>query len=49
VLKKGFLTVNEVPAVLKSMLGEVEMNNDLQIQLGEEGALSEESLIQKHS
>lgn len=33
--------MNEVPAILKSTLGEVEINNNLQIQLGEEGALSE--------
>ena len=42
VLNKGFLVVQEVPQFLKSFLGEVELNNNLQLQLGEEGALASE-------
>jgi len=30
VLKKGYLAVEEVPAALKTLLGEVEINNELQ-------------------
>jgi len=29
-LKKGYLNVEEVPAALKTLLGEVEINNELQ-------------------
>lgn len=31
VLKKGYLAVEEVPAALKTLLGEVEINNELQM------------------
>jgi len=30
-LKKGYLAVEEVPAALKMLLGEVEINNGLQL------------------
>ena len=39
-LSKGFLTVDEMPTVMKAMLGEVELNNGLQLQLEEEGAVT---------
>jgi hypothetical protein len=32
-LKKGYLCVEEAPAALKTLLGEVEINNELQTQL----------------
>ena len=41
-LNKGFLTVDEMPTVMKAMLGEVELNNNLTVQVEEEGALSSE-------
>lgn len=42
VLNKGYLVIEEAPQFFKSFLGEVELNNNLQLQLGEEGALAEE-------
>lgn len=42
VLNKGYLIVEEAPQFLKSFLGEVELNNNLQVQLGEEGAIVQE-------
>ena len=34
VLNEGFLDVAKVPSLLKMLVGEVEVNNDLQVQLG---------------
>lgn len=42
VLKKNYLLVEEAPQFLKSFLGEVEINNNLQVQLGEEGSIAQE-------
>lgn len=42
VLNKNYLLVEEAPQFLKSFLGEVELNNNLQVQLGEEGSIAQE-------
>lgn len=48
VLKKGFLLANEVPQCLRMLLGEVEINNALQVQLEEQGALANYSQLKHH-
>jgi hypothetical protein len=43
VLKEGFIPVAKGPVFLRNLVDSVEISNNLQLQLDEEGALTEES------